>query len=206
MKRLALVLFLVGIFTGAAFGSGITVTASGSGWVRDNGTYNNDNVSIIDNLFVNYNYHDWISFAIPQVGVITNATLSIWNDGSNVSTDPEVTFTSHAASGIDWLGLVAGSPLGAQNVSAADTGAEHYVDIVLNATALNLLNAAQGNLFIFGGGVDTDEPSSELFGYTGGTPSAQLILNETVPEPSTFLLLGAGLGGLAFFRRKARKQ
>jgi hypothetical protein len=29
--------------------------------------------------------------------------------------------------------------------------------------------------------------------------------SSSVPEPSTFLLFGAGLGGLAFLRRKAKK-
>jgi len=42
---------------------------------------------------------------------------------------------------------------------------------------------------------------SEYFQILGpDSPSAP------VPEPSTLLLLGAGLGGLAFLRRKARKQ
>jgi len=43
-------------------------------------------------------------------------------------------------------------------------------------------------------------PDFGSYGFSGGSGSTT-----PVPAPSTFLLLGAGLGGLAFIRRKSRK-
>ena len=49
----------------------------------------------------------------------------------------------------------------------------------------------------------TNQPAN----WTNQNVSAfELKATEVVPEPSTFLLLGAGLGGLALLRRKAKKQ
>ncbi|MGD0014054.1 MAG: PEP-CTERM sorting domain-containing protein [Bryobacteraceae bacterium] len=192
-----------------------TVAATGEGWC---GLYavggercGNTDTSLIRNTYAGNSpgegvFRDWFAFNIPSLGgPVLNATLWIWNHGWNSTQDPSGTYTLYNPSAIDYASLAVGPGLGSVTAAVADTGVSHYVGIPLNATALSLLNAAQGSQFLFGGAVDIIDPSLlvEFFGYTDGTPVAMLDLNSTaIPEPGMIGMLLGGLAALGLARRR----
>jgi len=188
------------------------ISASGQGWCESGLTCNG--VSGIHNTFAgqeNTLFRDWFTFAIPSLGTITGATINIWNDGGNHTSESDSIYNLHAATSITYAGLAAGGSLGSVSLVTADTGTSGYVSITLNALGLADLFAAEGGNFTFGGVVSPitisgfDDPS--IFGFTGGTPVAQLTLSTTaVPEPFTFSLVGTGLAGAVAMRRRRRRR
>lgn len=133
--------------------------------------------------------------------------MSIYNQQFNLTQNPNSIYSLYSVSGISFTGLVSGSVLGTVSSGTANTGVDHYVDITLNATAISLLNGAQGSTFVFGGSVDEPLDSGNivaLFGFTSGLPEPILTLTEgaTVPEPGTWAMLLGSLGTLAFMRRR----
>jgi hypothetical protein len=188
--------------------SGDTIYATGSGWCDSGGSCNNTNTSVINNHFAGLSgngYNNWLAFDIPNLGTITSATLSIWNDAQNYTTNPAATYNVYEGDVLTYAGIMTGQIFGSQNVGLADTGVGHYVDIVLNNDALGILNGAQGTNFWFGGSVVANPGDHvEIFGYTGGTPLAMLTLNETseIPEPGTFAAVALGLATAAVLRRR----
>ena len=216
MPKMRLVLLIAGFLCLAAVPAraGI-VDAVGEGWCRDSVSgsdyCNNTDTSAIWNTFAGNGsgdgvYRNWFAIDIPAIGLISNATLWIWNDGQDSTGDASRTYTLYNPAAIDFGSLGTGSPLGTVNVGDADTGLSHYVGIPLNATALSLLNAAQGGQFLFGGAVDIVNPAVqvEIFGWTEGIPLARLEYN-AVPEPGTLSMLLAGLAvlGMAIRRKRA---
>jgi uncharacterized protein YciU (UPF0263 family) len=165
--------------------SSVTVVASGEGWCESIGC-NNTDPNTIANTFVGYTnssdllHRDWFSFNLSNIasGSFAFAWISIWNDGRNITSSTSDIYTLFSASSITYSGLVSGVALGSTNIGTADTGLSEYVTISLNSTAIALLNAAAGSSFLFGG--NTNSPGTgpaQYFGYTDGTPAAQLYLS-----------------------------
>lgn len=191
----------------SAIAAPVTTDASGSGWCNSSNGCNNTNTSVINNHFAGNLgdlYHNWFAFNVPTLGgTVTSATLSIYNNASNNGSSLTALYQVFQSAGFTYGNLVGGTALGSIleiDANAVDNG---YVDILLNAAALGLLNSAQGGQFVFGGSNDNGH---ELFGYNGGTPLARLTLdtssNTNVPEPGSLALLGLGLVGLAAMRKR----
>lgn len=197
---------LLTISTGA-FADAI-VTATGDGWCADTYGCNNTNVNTYANIFagdlgVGGIFHNWFAFNVPT-GNISSATLSIWNEASNYNYNPSAVYNVHSTSAISFDGLVSGSVLGSITVGAATNGTSHFVDINLNSTGIAYLNASQGQQIVLGGGVTGS--NVQLFGYTGGLPTATLAVTSAVPEPETYAMMLAGLGMLGFLARRKNAQ
>ena len=120
---------------------------------------------------------------------------------------------SDLLSGVGGIGafndLGDGAVYGTHVASAADNG--KFIEIALNASAIEQINRSTGGLFLLGGSVTTlarsvPTPNSEtIFGFTGPDPYAtQLVLGESlaVPEPSLLSLLIAMLVVLSVCLRK----
>jgi hypothetical protein len=211
MSKVPLVLLIAGLlFLAAVPVRAGSVYAVGEGWCENSaGGCNNTDLTTIASTFAGnivgsggYR-NNWFVFNIPSIGLISNATLWIWNEGANYTDDTTRTYTLYNSAAIDFHSLGSGPVLGSVNVGVADSGVSHYVGILLNPTALSLLNAAQGSQFLFGGAIDLLDPAVEveLFAYDMGTP-ARLDYN-SVPEPGTLTLL---LGGLAVLGMAVRRR
>ncbi len=187
-----------------------TVNAVGSGWCNTTVCNNTDTGTVANRFAGNHIgdfYRDWFAFDLSNQN-ISSATISIWNDGNNTSTDPLATFSLGATSGFSFAGLLGGVSFGSVTAQVADTGVSHYVDITFNAAGINYLNSHAGTRVVFGGNVTSPADEVAFFGFPrGSNPVAMLNTVSAVPEPESYALLLAGLGlvGAAVRRRKQNR-
>jgi len=184
-----------------------TFTATGSG--RCDGICNNTNTTILANTLAGSTggavYVNWLAFSLPNLGApITGAQLSIFNPGLDITQNSAAVYNVYGATGFSVAGLTSGPILGSVSVATADNGVDHFVTITLDAAGLALLNSDQGGLVFLGGGVNGANAAQtvQIFGFTNGNPPAMLLTVQTAPEPSTLVLLGAGLLGILVVARR----
>jgi len=183
-------------------GGDTVLDATNTGWYDQTGFSENagnyiagvcgsSDACVGDNLDAN----DYFVFDLSDVsGAITSAELSIGNPTSGyISPNPSETFnvwdvstpiSTLIASNTGQVGIYndlgSGNLYGSTSVSLADDGNQVLVN--LGAQALADIQAAEGNSFAVGGEVD---------------PAG-------VPEPTSMLLLGAGLAALMTVGRRLR--
>ncbi len=165
-------------------------------------------------IFRNFFTFDLSSLTIPAAA----ATLEIQRYGAN-SFDMTETLglfdVSTSAGTLNALGpanaaifndLGTGTSYGAFDVSTAGNPAD-ILSFPLNSAAVADINAAAGGFFSIGGSLTSLNAifagDETLFGGSGSSGVQRLVV-EAVPEPATWLLLGTGIGGLWWRRRKTK--
>lgn len=167
-------------------------------WAKIGSTY--QHTSTNDNYFVGLNtdggsYRNFFLFAVPNGLTITSAALRL-NSYTVTTTATFALFdylgsltaldaSTNSTDGTVYNDLGQGVFYGSRPYSSADNGLTH--DIALNASAVAALNGAQGGQFAMGGRVDADLID---------------VPETTVPEPSTYAMMAAGLAALVIVRRR----
>jgi hypothetical protein len=233
---------LLGAIT-LAFSMGVqadtTLYATGASWFSNEG----EHIQFSDNYAVGggqdgYTRNNYFLFDLSGLsGLITSATLRVYNPNASVSpgfpygytsSDPTETYAMFDVStpvadlvagyGVGSLtgqaifsDLGSGQNFGMYTASLVDNG--KFVEISLNASGLNALNAAHG-MFAVGGTITTldmlvNKESLFASGYLSSVaPNVPQLVISSVPEPTESMLFIAGLGmlGLAARRRAMRTR
>ncbi len=182
----------------------VILTATARGWYRSDGS---DNGASADNNYIagvcgssdeclgdDADYRNWFLFDLEGIqSQITSATLSLYvpSPDGYISPNPSLTYTTYdvetspstvaGSGGLPvYNDLGSGIVFGSVIATNASEGTSLLVD--LNAAGLAWINEFRGGDWVIGGAV-TERGSGEI------------------PEPSTYILLGSALAGLAFLRR-----
>lgn len=172
----------------------IPVIDSGQGWIESDNTPNGNSqtnnyaVGVVGNccFSVLRNHFD---FSIPDFsGVLTSATLNIFEAVGNASAGPEVysLYSLGSFGTYNFSDIGSGTLFASTTVTAAQD--ETTIQISLNSAALLAIAADQGDTFSLGGRI-ADESTADDFIFGSGTNFATSLILTTTPEPSaTFLM------------------
>jgi hypothetical protein len=158
-------------------------------------------------------FRNWFEFAIPLLtsDILVSASLKLDEERHGHQGGP-LSFSVYQLTQrpLAFTDVVTTNPIGSTNTD--DTATNRTIAILLNASALSAITAAQGGS-IFIGGISSGENSTWTaydFGGSQWAPNAtELELTTSaadVPEPSTLVLLGSPMVILAGVRCRARSR
>jgi hypothetical protein len=190
----------------------------------DSGHYQNNGLHVSGNyiagLLSGVTLHDYFSFDLSGISdPVTAATFDVYSQSIAGAGTYSVYATSLAPSQVDptqggsgtiFIALTAGSVIGSIPVTSADSN--RILSIPLNGSGLSWLTAYEGSGIVMGGALVPSSGDAIIFGFTDFNAANKLDIDTeplppeggSVPEPSTVLMLGAGLLGVVRAARRRR--